>query len=159
VPTFCSIYDIRFWRHERFWKMMAGMLAIINGTPFKPLIWRLLGVRVGKRMYDEGLDIPEKTIVAIGDYATINGGGSIIQCHSLEDGVFKMDGTTLGDDVTIGVGAFVHYGVTMADATELEADSFLMKGTEVPPGAVYGGNPARQLPAAAPSVRDVVHGA
>ncbi|NKX52489.1 peptide synthetase, partial [Arthrobacter deserti] len=129
-----------------------------NGTPFKPLIWRLLGVRVGKRLYDDGMDMPEKTIVATGDYATSNGGGSIIQCHSLEDGVFKMDGTTLGNDVTLGVGVFVHYGITMADGAELEADSFLMKGTEVPPGALYGGNPARQLAAAPASVREVVHG-
>ena len=108
----------------------------------------MLGVRVGKRLYDEGMDIPEKTIVTIGDHATING-GTIIQCHSLEDGVFKMDGTTVRNDITLGVGAFIHYGITMEDGAEVESDSFLMKGTEIPPGGRYGGNPARQLPALA----------
>ena len=42
--------------------------------------------------------------------------GSEIQCHSQEDGTFKSDRTTIGDGCTIGVGAMVHYGVTMGDA-------------------------------------------
>ena len=43
------------------------------------------------------------------------------------------------------VGAFVHYGVTMGDGAVLAADSFLMKGEEIPPHARWGGNPARAL--------------
>jgi acetyltransferase-like isoleucine patch superfamily enzyme len=39
----------------------------------------------------------------------------------------------------------VHYGVTMEDGAVLAADSFLMKGETVPPGARWGGNPAREL--------------
>jgi len=49
-PTFCSIYDPYFWRIERLWKFTEGTyLKIFDGTPFKNLIWRGLGVRVGKR--------------------------------------------------------------------------------------------------------------
>ena len=66
----------------------------------------------------------------------------MIQAHSLEDGTFKSDHTTIGSDCTIGVGAFVHYGVTIGDGAEIAADSFLMKGEEVPPHARWGGNPA-----------------
>jgi len=54
-PRLCSIYDPAFWQHERFWKMSAGRyLGLFNGTPFKGLIWRLLGVRLGKRLFDDG---------------------------------------------------------------------------------------------------------
>jgi non-ribosomal peptide synthetase-like protein len=46
-PRFCSIYDRHFWRHERYWKLPSiEYLAAFNGTPFKPMIWRMLGVRV-----------------------------------------------------------------------------------------------------------------
>ena len=46
----------------------------------------------------------EKTLVTIGDDATLNA-GSIIQCHSQEDGAFKSDRTTIGAGGTLGVGA------------------------------------------------------
>ena len=68
--------------------------------------------------------------------------GSILQCHSLEGGTFKSDRITVGDRCTIGTGAFVHYGVTLDDGAVLDADSFLMKGEHVPPGARWRGNPA-----------------
>src|SRR5262249_45682343 len=44
-----------------------------------------------------------------------------------------------------GVGAMVHYGVTMGDGSVLAPDSFLMKGEEVPARARWGGNPAREM--------------
>ncbi|GLZ41335.1 Pls/PosA family non-ribosomal peptide synthetase [Actinokineospora sp. NBRC 105648] len=144
-PRFCSIYDPVFWRHERFWKLSAGRyLAVFNGTPFKVLIWRLLGVRMGPRVFDDGCGIPEKSLVAVGADAVLNA-SSVIQGHSLEDGTFKSDRVQVGAGVTLGVAAFAHYGVRVGDRAVLEADSFLMKGGEVDPGARWAGNPAVEL--------------
>jgi non-ribosomal peptide synthetase-like protein len=144
-PRFCSIYDRTFWRHERFWKHSAGRyLALFNGTPFKNLLWRLLGVHIGRRVFDDGCAIPEKTLVAIGDDTVLNI-GSVIQCHSLEDGVFKSDRTTIGAGCTVGTAAFVHYGVTMGDHSGLDADAFLMKGSELAPRTRWRGNPATEI--------------
>jgi non-ribosomal peptide synthetase-like protein len=144
VPTLCSIYDVRFWRHERFWKFITYPMPFLDGTPFKPAIWRLLGVKVGKRVFDDGTTIPEKTLVAIGDDVTLNA-HSIIQCHSMEDGVFKLDTISIGSTCTIGIGIYLHYDVDMGEGAVLEADSFLMKGARVPAGARYGGNPAQEI--------------
>ena len=83
-PRSCSIYDRAFWRHERFWKLLSPVLPVINGTPLKPLLLRALGVRIGRKVFDDGASMPEKTLVTIGDGATLNA-GSIIQAHSLED--------------------------------------------------------------------------
>ncbi|MGY4951525.1 Pls/PosA family non-ribosomal peptide synthetase [Streptomyces nigrescens] len=145
VPLFCSIYDPRFWRRERFWKVPAETyLLLFNGTPFKNLIWRLLGVRIGSKVFDDGCYLTERTLVAIGDGCTLNA-GSVVQCHSQEDGTFKSDRSTIAAGCTLGVGAFVHYGVAMGDGAVLAPDSFLMKGEAVPPDAHWGGNPARQI--------------
>ncbi|MCZ9883596.1 Pls/PosA family non-ribosomal peptide synthetase [Arthrobacter sp. B2a2-09] len=144
-PTFCSIYEVPFWRHERYWKLGAGgIVQMFNGTPLKPVIWRVLGVRMGKKVFDDGCGIPERTLVSIGDYCTLNA-YAVAQCHSMEDGAFKLDAITLDTGCTLGVGAFIHYGTTMHEGSELEADSFLMKGEDVPAGGIFGGNPARQL--------------
>jgi hypothetical protein len=44
-PQLCSTYEPYFWWHERLWKVTDHYLNNFNGTPFKNLVWRLLGVR------------------------------------------------------------------------------------------------------------------
>jgi non-ribosomal peptide synthetase-like protein len=165
-PRFCSIYDVNFWRWERFWKVPGwAYLEVFNGTPFKVLLWRLLGVRIGRRVFDDGCVMAERTLVSIGDHAVLNA-GSKIQCHSQEDGTFKADRTAIGAGATLGLSATVHYGVTVGDGAVLAPGSFLMKGEEVPRGARWAGNPAREMPsfsntAGVPSLSDsraIVHG-
>jgi non-ribosomal peptide synthetase-like protein len=145
-PRYCSIYDPHFWWHERFWKVpaMGYFLRAFDGTPFKSMLWRLLGVRVGKRLFDDGCGMPERSLVTIGDDVTLNV-HSKIQCHSQEDGTFKSDRITIGSGSTLGVGAFVMYGATLGDGAELEPDSYLMKGEDVAPHSRWGGNPAIAL--------------
>ncbi|WP_214365403.1 Pls/PosA family non-ribosomal peptide synthetase [Pseudonocardia sp. H11422] len=144
-PQFCSIYDPYFWWHERFWKLSADrVLALFNGTPFKPVLWRLLGVRIGRRVFDDGVSMPEKSLVTIGDDCALNA-GSVVQCHSMEDGTFKSDRIVIGAGSTIGVKGFVHYGTTLGEGVVIDADSFLMKGEEVAPGARWRGNPATEV--------------
>jgi non-ribosomal peptide synthetase-like protein len=143
-PRFCSIYDEYFWWHERYWKMSGGTyLALFNGTPMKNMLWRTLGVRIGRKVFDDGCAMPEKTLVTIGDHGSLNA-ACTIQAHSLEDGTFKSDYITIGQGCTLGTYAFVHYGVTMQEGSVLDADSFLMKGEDVPALARYRGNPARE---------------
>ncbi|MFE0628457.1 Pls/PosA family non-ribosomal peptide synthetase [Streptomyces sp. NPDC058864] len=146
-PLYCSIYDLDFWRHERYWKVTAATeyLNVLNGTPYKNVVWRLLGVRIGRRVFDDGLFLPERSLAAIGDDCTLNA-GTVIQSHSQEDGAFKSDHSSLGAGCTLGVGALVHYGVTVGDGVVIAPDSFVMKGEELPAHARWGGNPAREMP-------------
>ncbi|MFD9043394.1 Pls/PosA family non-ribosomal peptide synthetase [Streptomyces bottropensis] len=142
-PRLCSIYDPVFWRQERLWKLPDAHLEVLNGTPYKSLVWRLLGVRIGRRVFDDGVYITERTLTAVGDDCTL-AAGSKIQAHSQEDGTFKSDHVTIGAGSTLEVGAFVHYGVVLGEGAVLAPDSFLMKGEEVPPHARWGGNPATE---------------
>ena len=145
APDGCSIYAHPFWRHERAWKVPnEAYYAMFDGTPFKSVLWRMLGVRIGRRVFDDGCILTERSFTAIGDGCTLNA-GSVIQCHSQEDGAFKSDHTVLGAGCTLGVGAFVHYGVTMGDGAVLAPDSFLMKGEEIAPRGHWGGNPAIEV--------------
>jgi non-ribosomal peptide synthetase-like protein len=143
-PAICSIYDQRFWWVERLWKLHPiHFYHLFDGTPFKSVIWRLIGVRVGRRVFDDGVHISEPTLTAVGDECVLNY-LTKIQCESQEDGTYKSGPSTLGAGCTLGVGAFVHYGVTMRDGSVLAADSFLMKGEDIPPRAHWAGNPARE---------------
>ncbi len=148
-PRYCSIYDTYFWRHERYWKLMTppAVAMVLAGTPFKNVVARLQGVRIGRRVFDDGCVFIEKSLVTVGDGSTLNV-ASVVQSHSQEDGAFKSDHSTVGGGCTLGVGAFVHYGVTLGEGAELQPDSFLMKGAEVPSHERWGGNPAGEMPAA-----------
>lgn len=144
-PQGCSIYDRAFWRHERFWKIAdSDYIQLFNGTPYKTLLWRLLGVKVGRGVFDDGAFLPERSFATIGDHATLNA-GCVIQCHSQEDGAFKSDRSAIGAHTTLGVGAFVHYGVVIGDHVTLDADAFVMKGEQLDPDSHWSGNPARPV--------------
>jgi non-ribosomal peptide synthetase-like protein len=95
-------------------------------------------------LFDDGCSITEKTLVSIGDYCTLNDHATV-QGHSLEDGTFKSNHIVIGNGCTVGANCYVHYGVRMDDESVLLPDSFLMKGEQVEPRAVWQGNPARQL--------------
>jgi non-ribosomal peptide synthetase-like protein len=141
-PEFHSIYDRRFWRHERMWKLSAGWpLAALDGTALKPLLWRLLGVRVGRRLYDGGCSMPEKCLVTIGDNCFL-GEQSTIQCHSLEDATFKSGETILGNGSVVADRVLIHYDVRLGEQSAVRCDAFVMKGERVPAGAEWVGNPA-----------------
>ncbi|MFC5952704.1 Pls/PosA family non-ribosomal peptide synthetase [Pseudonocardia lutea] len=158
TPRSCSIYDPYFWWHERFWKLVIPDFdQAFAGTPFKNLLSRALGVRLGRRVFDDGCFLPERTLVTIGDEATLNF-GTVVQCHSQEDGAFKSDRSTVEARATLGTGAFVHYGVTVGQGAELEAGTFVMKGEEVPAGARWEGNPAREATGPTTPTRPVAPG-
>src|SRR5258705_4975312 len=112
-------------------------------------MWRLVGVRIGRKVYDGGCVMTDRTLIQIGDYANLNE-GSVLQAHSLEEGVFKSDHIRIGSGSTLRAGAFVHYGVSMGEHVVLDADSFLMKGGRLEAHCRLRGNSARLIPRNAP---------
>ncbi|MBZ9722026.1 non-ribosomal peptide synthetase [Mesorhizobium sp. AD1-1] len=142
-PQMTTIYDVAFWRHERHWKLAdSPIVRLFAGTPFRPMILRMLGVRIGSRVYDGGSNLTERSLVEIGDDATLNE-GCVIQAHSLEEGAFKSDFIRIGKGCTLGPSAFVHYGVVMGEGSVVDVDSFVMKGEELEPNSIWRGNPAK----------------
>jgi non-ribosomal peptide synthetase-like protein len=140
------LLDDYFWFHERYWKL-SGLWRVsrmFGGTPFKNVISRLEGVRLGRKVFDDGGDFDESTLVEIGDYTNVNA-ECVIQPHSLEEGVFKSDYVKIGTGCTLGVSSNVHYGVTMGDYVVLSPDSFLMKGEIADSDTTWRGNPARAV--------------
>lgn len=144
-PKNCTIYDPYFWQVEHFWKHCEnGLISLFKGTPFKPMIARMLGMKVGKQVFDDGLQASERSLVEIGDHAILNE-GIFLQSHSLEDGYFKSDRIIIGNECTVSVRGYVHYGTEMKDGSILDPDSFLMKGEVVEQNTIWQGNPAQVI--------------
>ena len=142
-PQLASIYDPYFWLHERFWKLSAfPILTIFAGTPFRGMLLRAMGMKVGAKLFDCSQAITEPSLTEVGDHVNLNE-GCVLMAHSLEEGVFKSDYIRLGNRCSVGPGALVHYGVSTGDDVVLDADSFLMKGEILDSHTGWCGNPAK----------------
>ncbi len=145
-PQLALALDPYYWFHERHWHMfgLTPIAAAFAGTPFKNFFSRLEGVRLGKKVFDDGVRWTEYTLIEVGDYTNLNA-LSVIWPHSLEEGVFKSDTITIGAGCTLGSGSLTHYGVVMGDHVVLAPDSYLMKGEILDPHTTWRGNPARAV--------------
>jgi non-ribosomal peptide synthetase-like protein len=144
-PRTASIYDRYFWFHERHWKLSESPIAgLFSGTPFRTILLRAMGMKIGRKVFNCSRSITERTLTEVGDYTNLNE-GCVLQAHSLEEGVFKSDYIRLGRGCSVGPGAFIHYGVQMADHVVLDADSFLMKGESLDSHTGWRGNPAKMV--------------
>ena len=142
-PHLASIYDPYFWWHERYWKSNGFPdLDHVRRHPVRGMLLRAMGMKVGAKLFDCSLGIPERSLTEVGDYANLNE-GCVLQAHSLEEGVFKSDYIRLGNRCSLGPGALVHYGVSTGDDVVLDADSFLMKGEILDSHTGWCGNPAK----------------
>jgi non-ribosomal peptide synthetase-like protein len=144
-PANVSIYDKHYWQVERVWKFSESILRNLwLGTPYRSLLNRLLGIKTGRMVFDDGLYVSEKTLVELGDYSNFNR-HCVLQSHSLEDGIYKSGRINIGNNCSIDPRAFVHYGVSMQHNVLLKADAFVMKGEALSASTVWAGNPAKEL--------------
>jgi non-ribosomal peptide synthetase-like protein len=123
---------------------------MLRGTPFLPAYLRLLGCRIGKRVYLDTTDITEFDMVRIGDEAALNCDCGP-QTHLFEDRVMKIGAVDIGRRCVLGSGSIVLYGASMDEGSTLGELSLLMKGENLPASTHWEGSPAR--PVARPEAR------
>jgi len=146
TPKVVPLLDPYFWFHERTWKMTSLWIVatLFAGTPFKNWISRMMGVRVGAKVFDDGADFEDCTLIDVGPMANLNT-HCVIQPHSLEEGVFKSGRVLIGEGSTLGCAAKLHYDVSLGDYVSIEQNSFVMKGEVIDDDTTWRGNPARSL--------------
>jgi non-ribosomal peptide synthetase-like protein len=120
------------------------LVTLTAGTPLLPVALRLLGVRVGRRVYITTSGGTEFDLISIGDDAVISE-GAITQTHLFEDRVMKMSRVEVGAGVTVGARSVVLYDATVGAGAYLDGMSLVMKGEALPPGSRWRGIPARPL--------------
>ncbi|CAK4083156.1 unnamed protein product [Aphanomyces euteiches] len=115
-------------------------LSPFTGTPFLPMIFRLLGTKVGKRCYMGVVDIPEFDCVEIGDDCAFNA-ASFPQTHLFEDRVMKIGRVRVGDRCTMRLSSILLPQSSTGDDVSLGCNSVAMKGEHLTSGYEWCGFP------------------
>ena len=121
--------------------VVPALLLHLAGTPFAPVIMRILGAKVGRRCYIETTFMTEFDLVSIGDDCNICFASSL-QTHLFEDRVMKMSRLNIGNGCSVGPRAVILYDSRLEDRVRLHALSLVMKGETLPEGTEWCGSPA-----------------
>ncbi len=146
-PTNAPLWSLFVWRTELVTSTYENLavpllLDALRGTPYLNIYFRLLGCRIGKRVFTDTTDITEYDLVSIGDDAALNENAGI-QTHLFEDRVMKVSGIEIGSRTTIGSLAIALYDSVIEDDAQLGDLSVLMKGETLPAGTAWEGSPAQ----------------
>jgi non-ribosomal peptide synthetase-like protein len=115
---------------------------MLLGTPFAPIYFRMMGCKIGKRVFMETSEITEFDLVKIGDESVLNY-GCTIQTHLFEDRVMKMSDVVIGKACTIGSLSVILYDTKMHDNSLLRGLSLIMKGESLPEHTHWQGSPCQ----------------
>ncbi|WP_214070012.1 Pls/PosA family non-ribosomal peptide synthetase [Mucilaginibacter sp. dw_454] len=135
------------WRSEAITSTYEALaipflLDQLQGTPWLPGVLRLMGVKIGKRVWMNTTDITEFDMVTICDDAALN-----LDCgpqtHLFEDRVMKVGTVKIGARSTIGAGTIILYDSELGDDTKVESLSLVMKGERLSPGTDWIGSPVK----------------
>jgi non-ribosomal peptide synthetase-like protein len=135
------------WRSEAITSTYEALsipflLDYLRGTPWLPVVMRLLGVKIGNRVWMNTTDITEFDMVTICDDAALNEDCGP-QTHLFEDRVMKVGSVKIGARCSVGAGTIILYDSELGDDTNIEALSLVMKGERLSPGTDWTGSPVR----------------
>ncbi len=146
-PTNQPLWSAFVWRTELVTSTYENLavpllLEPLRGTPYLNVFLRLMGCRIGRRVFTDTTDITEHDLVEVGDDAALNEDAGL-QTHLFEDRVMKVSGLKIGARASVGSLAIVLYDAVIEDDAQLGDLSVLMKGETLPSGTSWEGSPAR----------------
>jgi non-ribosomal peptide synthetase-like protein len=142
-------YPVWSWGYFRWWlaKLLVspvqGMAGGFLGTPLAPFFYRLLGAKIGKRVY-LGAALDEPDLVTIEDDASI-ADMAILRTHSLQDGLLRLRRVHVGKGAFVGARSMICGGASLGDGAKVHPQSCLVEGTVAPAGSEWLGSPARPV--------------
>jgi len=106
------------------------------------LYYRLMGCKIGRGAQINSYLINDCYMIEIGKDVII-GGNAEINGHITEKGELVLAPVKIGDGALIGANAFINPGVTVGAGAVVATHALVAKFTNIPPGEIWAGIPAR----------------
>src|SRR6185436_11929950 len=111
------------WYYVRWWLVQALVASIpldyLFGTPLLAVVYRLLGVRIGKEVYLATDRFAAYDLVAIGDGASIDHDASLLG-YTVEGGELVLGPACVGARCFVGTRSMLSDNVVMEDGARLD---------------------------------------
>lgn len=134
--------------------MYSALLAPLNYRKIRPILWRWMGVRVGKKAfigYEVWMDYNNASLIEINDGAHITN-RCLLLCHQRDlsnyyigDDAsklpYKKGRIVIGKNVMVGMGTIIMPGVSIGEGSIIGAGSIVSK--DIPAWKIATGRPAR----------------
>lgn len=135
------------WRNELadvFSESLAvpGLVRMGLGTPMLNFWMRLMGAKIGRRVWCETWWLPEFDLISIGDGASINR-GTVLQTHLFHDRIMRLEPVAMGAASTLGPNSVVLPGSRIENNATVGSCSLVMRSENVPAATSWTGNPIR----------------
>ncbi|PSB58131.1 Pls/PosA family non-ribosomal peptide synthetase, partial [Chamaesiphon polymorphus] len=120
--------------------IVPGFLFFLLGTPFAPMLLRLLGMKIGRNVYIETTDFTEFDLITIDDNVILDR-DSTLQTHLFEDRVMKLGKLHLYSRAQVGSWGMILYDTVLEPDVLIQPMSLVMKGEKLPPATTWQGIP------------------
>ncbi|MBX7145722.1 MAG: amino acid adenylation domain-containing protein [Alphaproteobacteria bacterium] len=133
-------YYFRCWLVQRI--QAAVPLALLSGTPFINIYYRLMGAKIGKNCYIATSFFGFFDLIDIGDNVDI-GYGTHIKCSNFDRGYLHIGSIKISDQCFVGNNSIILPNSTLEKNSSLDDQSLLGgNGVIVPEGEGWKGSPA-----------------
>ena len=148
-PQQVPMWTWKVWRSEAITSTYEALavpflLEYLKGTPWLPLLLRLLGLKTCKRVWLNTTDFTEFDMVSIGDDTALNDDCGP-QTHLFEDRIMKIGPVKIGARSSIGARSIILYDSETGNDSHIEALSLVMKGERLSPGSSWIGSPVKPM--------------
>jgi non-ribosomal peptide synthetase-like protein len=120
--------------------IVPGFLFFLLGTPFTPMLLRLLGMNIGRNVYIETTDFTEFDLITIDDNVILDR-DSTLQTHLFEDRVMKLGKLHLYPRTQVGSWGMILYDTVLEPDVLIKPMSLVMKGEKLPQSTTWQGIP------------------
>lgn len=140
-------YYLRWWLATRL-QSLSG-LGAFGGTPLAPVMWRIMGAKVGKNcMLQTGL-VSAWDCISIGDDTSIATDTQLPGAR-IENGYLIIGSVTIGDRCFVGAHSSLGLDVELGNDSRLDDQSALPDGHSIPAGQSMRGSPPVETDVPAP---------
>ena len=125
-----------------FHKIALFFLPFLVPSFIGNAFYRMSGAKLGKGVQINTAHLNDAGSVTLGDGVVI-GGNAIINAHLTEKGELVMAPVSIGSNALIGMGSVIQPGCTIGEGAIVASRAVVPKWTDIPPGEVWAGIPAK----------------